>query len=258
MPILQNKYFSLETGSDIFDHLQKHNVIQDINNGWNKENFLTPRTPVVIARVKDKASFDKWGVPRCIHLPVKMPESDVRIPNEYLQFKETLKKIFDCERSVNPHFEDYYAYLTVDQLRVNAGESQRINGLHVDGLPRDRINPENQPIDHAYLVANVFPTRFFNQSFDMRPYDLQKHNFFDIFARLGNFKNSFQAKPVHDSPIADKDCMRTILRVEFSVLQFDRLRNSHNPCFSYNWAMVPRPIPTYLYDPERLYDIDSE
>jgi hypothetical protein len=131
MPILQNKHFSPEAGINAFDHLQKHNVTKDINNGWNKENFLTPRTPVVIAGVEDKANFDKWGVPRCIHLPVKMPESDVRIPNEYLQFKETLQKIFDCERSINTNFEDYYAYLTVDQLRVNAGESQRIKGLHI-------------------------------------------------------------------------------------------------------------------------------
>ncbi|ESZ91108.1 hypothetical protein SBOR_8508 [Sclerotinia borealis F-4128] len=261
-PTLQESYFTHQTrlSPESFHHLQTHTVVQDINQGWNSENFLTPRIPVVIDTVSDKPQFDLLGVPRCIHLPIKMAHSDIRVPNNYLQFRETLEKIFDAEMAINSAYEKYYAYLTVDQLHIRAGQSQRVSGLHVDGLPRDRTHPEKHPIDHAYLVANTLPSRFFAHPFDMRPYDLQTHHFYNIFERLGDIKKSFQAQPyeinlmnaysVHDSPVADRDYMRTIVRVEFSVLQFDRVGNSHNPCFEYRWDMIPRPIPERLYDPD--------
>jgi hypothetical protein len=32
---------------------------------------------------------------RCLHLPIKLPQSDIRIPREYQQFTEVLQKTLD-------------------------------------------------------------------------------------------------------------------------------------------------------------------
>ena len=152
---------------------------------WDVEKFKRPRIPAKIVEVGNQADFMKLVVPRCLHLPIKLPKSDIRILQEFQQFTEVLQKILDYEYSANPHFDNYYAYLTVDQGFVPRESSQRVPGPHVDGIPRDRENPQTV-IDHAYLVTNAIPTRFYFQPFDMDRYDLNKHHFFAIFRALAD------------------------------------------------------------------------
>jgi len=226
------------------------NVVNDINTYWDKSCFLKPRIPFKIGEAEKKDCFSEIGCPRCCHLPIKFPDEEIRIPNEYAQFKEVIQKIISFEYSCNDAFNEYYAYLTVDQRFVPKDSSQRIVGAHVDGIPRNCIHPETQKIDHCYLVSDKVPTKFYAHPFDLGSYSLLEHDFFSIMGILADEKkvifsapydiNLMNAYTVHSSSAAQSNCIRTFIRLEFSVLQFDRKGNSINPYFKYKWPYQDR------------------
>lgn len=237
-------------------------VIRDIDTFWDQRAFLIPRAPTVIGKIADKNAFSKVGVPRCMHLPIKFPNSEIRVPNEYLCFYEAIKKILDFEGSVNKNLHEYYAYLTVDQRFVPKNKTPRIEGAHVDGIPRDRKKPHLQKIDHCYLITDSIPTKFFVHPFDLTKYDLDKHHFFEIMDLLADETQSIlsiaydinlmNAYTVHTSFPAASDCIRTLLRIEFSILEFNRKGNSINPYFDYKWEPKDCRIPIHLEIPRDL------
>ncbi len=69
---------------------------------------------------------------------------------------------------------------------------------------------------------------------------------------LNNSKYAFQGKPweiqlmdaytVHRGCEATERVDRTWIRLSFEVRIFDRLGNTKNPMFDYNWEMEPRDI----------------
>ncbi|HEX2548299.1 MAG TPA: hypothetical protein VHM20_00610, partial [Gammaproteobacteria bacterium] len=253
--------------------IQKEAVIQSIGKPWCVEEFNTRvHTPVKIGEISKKAEFTKTEVQRCLHLPIKLPGSDIRIPKEYDHLVDELKKIFSFEASANPKWHELYAYLTIDQGFVPKSNSQRVPGPHVDGIPRDKDNPNSQIIDHAYLVTNTIPTMFYTQKFDMQPYDLNKHHFFAIFRALSDESRTILVKPfeiilmdaysVHTPTQTKQDVHRTFMRLEFSYLQFDRSGNSINPYFAnddmypyYPFNYKPRPISENLFVPPKVYEM---
>lgn len=115
------------------------------------------------------------------------------------------------------------------------------------------------------LLAN--PTGFYIQQFDMKDYDPKIHHFFAIFRALSdesriNTVNPYEIKlmnaySVHTPMPAEKDGMRTFIRLEFSRLKFDRGGNSVTPHFGktkdYPFTYVPRPIPKHLFVPPEVY-----
>jgi hypothetical protein len=268
-PTFSGQWFSLNPKRI---ELQTKNelVVQDIHTVWDVSKFLRPRTPARIETLENRALFDLEGVPRCIHLPIKFPNSELRIPVEYEQFSEALQKILDHEYSANPHYREYYAYLTIDQSFVPRQSYQRVPGPHVDGIPRDRDNPQTV-IDHAYMVTNTIPTLFYIHPFDMSKYDLKKHNFFVIFRALADEYQTItpaaydislmNAYSVHTPTTTNVDVHRTFLRLEFSVLEFDRIGNSINSAFAdddhypnYPFDYIPRSIPKELTIPVDIFE----
>lgn len=247
-------------------------VVDSIGRFWDKSEFSKRvHTPVTIGEVKEQDIFSKQKVPRCLHLPIKLPGSNIRIPKEYQHFSDALQRIFDFEISINSkNWDELYAYLTVDQGFVPKSNSQRVPGPHVDGIPRNRDNPEKQLIDHAYLVTDEIPTMYYMQKFDMMPYDPKIHHFFAIFRALSDESRAITIKPfdivlmdaysVHTPMQIQKDVHRTFVRLEFSTLKFDRLGNSINPHFlsddkfhDYPFNYIPRPIPSNLFLPPDIY-----
>lgn len=255
----------------ISQEIKNEAVVDCIGSLWDKNEFYKRvHTPVTIGVVKNKECFISQNVPRCLHLPIKLPGSDIRIPTEFKGFLDELQQIFNFESSINPGWNNLYAYLTVDRGFVPKSNSQRVPGPHVDGIPRDRENPGKQLIDHAYLVTNAIPTMFYTQQFDMREFDLCTHNFFSIFRALSDESRTVMAKPfdiilmdaysVHTPTQALEDVDRTFIRLEFSTLKFDRVGNSINPHFvsdekfsDYPFKYVPRPIPDKLFVPASVY-----
>ena len=100
------------------------------------------------------------------------------------------------EKFANPSFDDYYAYLTVDQRFVPKGNSQRSSGAHVEGIPRNTKNPGNQKIDYSYIVTSNLGTRFFVHPFPLSHYDLTSVN---LFAAMRDFAEDtkFEKSSIH-------------------------------------------------------------
>lgn len=256
-------FFTIQASpSTTLDKTSLPNTVQDIDTLWDPKKFQIPRKPFVIGRVQNAEEYSRPATVRALHLPIKFPMSEIRVPREYMQFREALDQIFSFEASVNNSFSDYYAYLTVDQRFVPSGASQRLPGAHVDGIPRDRDNPYLQRIDHSYLVTDNLGTRFFEHPFQLDRYDLRKTNFFAVMRLLADEQLSSTTNPyeinlmnaysVHSAMPSNQHCYRTFLRVEFSVLQFNRLGNAINPWFDYKWEYSPSRFPTDLSVPDDI------
>lgn len=241
---------------DIPSELWSSPILQSIDHIWNTSEFASARTPLHIGEIENKGEFSKGDVPRVLDMPIKFPGSvSIRVPKELEQFKEVLQKAIDFEFSVNRHFQSAYAYLTVDQKFVPAGQSHRNSGPHVDGL-QGRAYPKKLRVDHSYLIADAEPTVFFTNSFDLSAADVNIDNFNAIFQAQVDYSRVIQPKPyelvmmdaftVHESPTLTEGVHRTLLRLEFSEKVFDRLGNTHNPLFDYSWNMIPKPIPDDL------------
>ncbi len=243
------------------------NTVLDIDATWDPRKFEEPRAPFCVGKIDDTATYDSPGTIRCLHLPIKFPGTELRVPNEYQQFAEALIKIINFESAINRNYNEYHAYLTVDQRFVPAGATQRLPGAHVDGLPRDRDNPFLQKIDHSYLITNNLSTLFYVHPFPLAHYDLNKHNFFAAMRCLANPEHGKLTAPyeitlmnaysVHSTIPATLPTYRTFIRLEFSVLEFDRKGNAINPFFNYNWTYKERPLPPHLVMPEDLKDLTT-
>lgn len=240
------------------------NTAQQIGKCWDVSQFAHTHAPVPVGLVAEdnKKQFQEVGLPRCSHLPVKMINStEFRIPNEYRNFKDVLTRIFEVEAQLNPNYRAYYAYLTIDQRFVPAGHSQRIKGAHVDGIPRNRQEPNRQLIDHCYIACDSLPTKFYVHPFpQLKRCDLQQHDFCQVFDRVKDETQTFLTSPfviylmnaysVHSAIDSDVDVIRTFLRLEFSTLIYDREGNSKNPYFDYHWEPRQCFRPAHLVLPD--------
>jgi hypothetical protein len=231
-------------------------VIQDLNTVWDTKKFLTPRAPVSLGVLtpEELQEFGKWGAPRVLDMPIKFPGSDFRLPKELAQFAEVVQKVANYEKAVNPCYDEYYCYLTVDQGTVAPGRLQREAPCHVDGFQGARWNPKVK-INHSYTVGDGLPTKYYVQPFDFSALDEAKHNYFWEMNRqvaLTGSQHAWQPEKaeltmmdaycVHRGVEAQEEIKRTWVRLSFEVRIFDRLGNAHNPMFSYKWEMQPRDI----------------
>ena len=190
---------------------------------------------------------------RVLDLPIKFPTTNYRVPVELKAYEATIQQMINLEEALNPDVSGYHAYLTIDNSVVEADTTQRVPGLHVDGFQGARI-PESLPIDHSYICHSCMPTAFYEGPFPVSHLDMTRDNFFHAFDAIAasqrmtpltfpNYAILFMdAYAVHASTKTTKRCERTFLRLSYSVRQFDRLGNSHNPGFDYNWEMVERDV----------------
>ena len=127
---------------------------------------------------------------------------------------------------------------------VRPGETQRRPGLHIDGFQGPE-RPIKEEIEHSYLVADGLPTVFYNQPFNLRPLDFNRHNVFSEFDRQARKSAEhpiesyglylMDSYSVHRAEIATEFIFRTIVRITYSVARFDRLGLADNPMFNYKW-----------------------
>lgn len=239
-------------------HLPKtHPIAQDFNTQWDISKHGIPRKPIVIESVNEEVrkSFTKELPQWCQHgldMPIKFPESDVCIPGEISSLIPAIQRIISIEKSLNPDYDKYYAYLSWHQAFLQPGERMRENPFHVDGFQGPRWKTKH-PVNHSYLLSDELQTVFYPLSF---PLDSINPAFDDIYAEFENVINkhdhSVEYRPenfdivlmdaycVHRGDVAKKPLFRTWMRISWETRIFDRLGNSHNPLFNYNWEMVAR------------------
>lgn len=197
---------------------------------------------------------------RVLDLPIKFPGSDYRLPVELGAYARAVQAALDVEHAVNPDADAYHAYLTLDNARVPRAVTQRVPGLHVDGFQGARIETP-LPVDHSYIAHSTLPTAFYPGPFDVAGLDLRRDNVFHAFdvqaeargmvpVTYPNYTLLFMdAYAVHAGVLAPDETDRTFLRLSYSVREFDRLGNSHNPAFDYAWTMVERSVHLALQRP---------
>lgn len=237
-------------------------VLSDINYGikplsrintlWDEKEFNKINLPNVLFTLSDKEinSYTEQDVMRVLDMPIKFPGSNYKIPKELDHLVNLIQKIVSHEHLINKKVNDYYCYLTLDRRVVPYGKTTRKEGIHVDGFQGARL-VDRLPIDHSYLLCNNNPTLFYNQPFSVEEkWDKTCHNYFEGFEKQKK-ENSVVIYPdntvllidaycLHEAPLVKQDMRRTFLRLSYTVREFDRLGNAHNPMFNYDWEMLPR------------------
>lgn len=233
-----------------------HFIVKTVHRRFDDNLFGFAHTPIAIDPIYNKEKFSKQNSNRILDMPIKFAGSDdYRIPKELHQFDEAIAKIVSYEKSINPHVNEYYAYLTVDQGRVPANTYQRRSGLHVDGFQGARII-NKLPINRSYIVYDAIPTKFYAQSFRTDHLDEHTDNFFLSFDEQAEKSAEITFDPyeivlmnaytVHAASKASFETDRTFLRVSYDVNRFDRLGNTKNPLFQYEWIMKSRDTQKHL------------
>ncbi|UPT72428.1 MAG: hypothetical protein M0D55_10570 [Elusimicrobiota bacterium] len=223
---------------------------------WNLKHLLVPHKPVKIGGIEDKASFSA-PVTSVLNMPVKLPGGEVTVPVELAQFREFLQKVIDHEKAVNPDFDEFYMYFTVDQHLVKKGSTHRRPGVHIDGVQGARYKVKLPP-EHLYSASDALGTVFFDQAFDLTALDPAKHHVHAELERQARESNAratpdydiafWDSYSVHRADVATEDVMRTFVRVEFSKKKYDSEGDTVNPALDYQWERVNRPIPAELND----------
>ncbi len=230
---------------------------QKIGSLWNEKEFEKINLPQIIERLSEdeKKIFSIPQDCRILDLPIKMKDNlEFRLPLEIIELKSMIQKIANHAYSMNKNFNDYYCYLTIDKKEVLPNQTGRKAGIHVDGFQGAPL-----PIDHSYIIYDNNPTLFYKQPFSVKNWDRSCHNYFQGFEKQKRIENIIKypnyeilfidAYCLHESAIIINETRRTFFRMSFSVREFDRLGNAHNPMFDYNWNMQPRDTQSTLVCP---------
>ena len=257
IPKLSNKGYSVGVRQWKEPVDNNHFVIQTVKTDFNKKLFAVPHTPLYIGKVFNIVKFGQYRGTRVLDLPIKFPgSSKYLIPYDLEQFDEVISKIVSFEHHINPNVSDYYfAYLTIDQSYVKENEYQRKPGCHCLGFQGFR-HPIKQPSARSYIIStDDYSPIYYPQAFNVQ--DLTWHdNFFVEFDRQADqeVEISFDRYSIvvagahtvlREAPAKKSGC-RIYFRLTFDRFMYDRLGNSHNPTFNYDWPMVNREIPKAL------------
>lgn len=233
-----------------------------LNSLWNDKNFKNINLPIKIGNLSEgqKKFFSFANNLRILDLPIKFPGiKEYRIPKEISQFLSIISKVACYENSMNESIDDYFCYITIDQRLIPKSQETRKKGIHVDGFQGARIS-EPLRLDHSYITYDRFPTLFYKQEFEVLPHwNKSCHNYFEGFQKQAKIENQVSYSPyellllnaycLHEASIATQEEYRTFFRMSYTVREFDRLGNAHNPMFDYKWDMQPRNIQKTLICP---------
>lgn len=229
---------------------KRHFIIKTVHGLFDKKMYEFQHTPIVISDVFNTEKFSRRSNLRVLDMPIKFPgSSEYRLPKELNQFDEAIAKIVSFEHTINPHIDQYYAYLTIDQGDIAVNTFQRRPGMHVDGFQGARVK-NKRPINRSYIIYDNTPTVFYPQSFRTDYLNEETDNFFEAFDEQADEESAITFDPysiilmnaytVHRANKVYTPVYRTFLRVSFDTLMFDRFGNTHNPMFHYGWSMVSR------------------
>jgi hypothetical protein len=167
------------------------------------------------------------------YMPIAMPGSDFRIPENLTCFKPIIAAISWADVC-----HDDYIYMSAKHLYVDRDRCFNRPGWHLDGFGTDDLN---------YIWTNRAPTEFCIQSFDIsddcdesiaqmnaqaRPENIRTYGD-NMLVRLDN-------TVVHQPPATIEPGFRTFLKISISRDRYNLAGNARNYLFDYDWPMVPR------------------
>ena len=227
---------------------------------WSAEKYKVARDPVNVGGVDALSTFSKPGAQEVRNMLIKLPgKGKFEVPAELAQFKDTLQKIVDHERSVNPNMDEYYAYVTVDQRAFKAGQAPGGDtALHYDGLQGADVKEKVLP-SHSYEVSDNGPTgtTFHPIGIDFSHFPDDKFDWNSVLQRQASrdVTPTMRARPgeiylsdaytARAATTASEDGTRTALRVEFSQSRHATDGDTINPLLKdkpgYQWDFTPKP-----------------
>lgn len=211
---------------------------------FNYRDYLTQHRPPIPVLDSMPIAGD-----RCLDMPIRLAGgTEYRLPSNWLALRSTLEELISIEHAHNSNWIEYNTYLTVDVKNVTRNEQQRHGGLHVDGFQGERIKKKTK-VTRNYVGTTNGGTRFYDQPFKV--IDPKKFNVFQGFDLQVNSEpviaspNKFyfmDAYMVHESGYAEENGERVFVRLTYDLRKFDRLGNTRNPNFNYNWEMKERNV----------------
>ena len=230
---------------------------------WNIETFNQMHLPTVLGPLNNQEDFSKRSENGryflFMDMPIRLAGKGWNIPVELSQFQEVIKKASRFEQLINPHFNDYNVYITIDQREVNPGSSQRRTGWHADSYINIETRLEafeknsNIETDSIYLVSDAISTEFCAGPFpfkDIDPNDTEQ--VLNHFETIAKDKKALTYPPytllrmgpecIHQVGINQSNTIipRTFLKITFSRQILNRQGNEVNSFFDVNWPMFSR------------------
>jgi hypothetical protein len=160
--------------------------------------------------------------------------------------KDFISTCFDKANQMRLDTDSRYCYLTIDQMIVETGKSQRESGWHIDGMQGLEVS-EKQPADYQFIWADATPTKFCTQTFDVEGIDVGKHNVFNWVSKQVAEKNCYLLKKetiylmnayhVHTATQAEKKLYRRFVRLSFTNTPITSIKMTINPDIKYNYKI---------------------
>jgi hypothetical protein len=215
---------------------------------FDKERYRYSTLPVHLGPEEIKYDIDK--VVNVLRCPIKQAgDRTLIVPDELAFLSDFITRCAIYETCFNDRFEDLFMHITVHAARVEAGETQRVGGFHVDGFQGHKF-PIKREIEHSYLWASVCGTEFCPQPFFLEHIDDSKYHMsfeMDKTARESNVvtllpKNIYVFDPymVHRSPVIPENRERLLVRLTCEYQKLLDPNDTPNP-----GMRIPLP---YKYD----------
>ena len=238
----------------------KHEIIflDDISEIWNLARFEIQRSPIVLGMGIERKTEFCLPLPSCLDLIVKEPLDEIKIPEPYNSHPGVMDFIRIClskEKELVPNWNEYYAYLTIDNRKVDLGKTHRNRGWHFDGMQGSRYPVKLKPC-HQYICSNTLPTEFAIQSVKASHLNEESDNFFSETGKQILDPNVWKSEPfqivlmnayhIHRGIVAQESINRMFMRLDFSLKKQNRLGNSLNPLIPNPFTYEVREMPEEL------------
>lgn len=171
-----------------------------------------------------------------LYYPISLPGMIDYIMEDRLKpFRELIKRVREDEPW---RFKEEYVYLTVKKMFVGAGVTPNRPGWHADGFGSDDLN---------YVWYDCVPTIFNVSNFRITDDHLKSLEQFEQQALPKNdvtYPNccllKLDSTVVHRVGDADKQVMRTFVKISISKRRFNLSDNSINYGLVYDWPVFDR------------------
>lgn len=233
---------------------------------WNPERFRDNRTPLRVGKI-EPSHLKADNLPCALNMRIKNAgDSTFHLPDPYAQSTALISMIIQstkAEAKLNPMWQDYNAYLTVDNRYVKAGTHQRGNDWHFESMQGARYQ-KKLPTCQFFVAATAFPTEFYTGGVDASSLHETRDDWFKALARQVEQRISnclseaerrklihvgapgdieaFSSYQMHRSPEMPEDVQRTVIRLEFTQKTLETVGDSTNP-------LLASPTPAPVHDP---------
>ena len=232
-------------------------VYSTLTEPFSFDNYTSPRVPI------DLGPFDISIVeklPRILRTTIKpVNDLNVHLPKELLPIKTFIQQVLEYERMINEKFEECEVHITTDYGYVEASQTQRFPGWHVDGLQGGKFKNKLMA-EHSYVIATNNPTEFCLQPFFIKHYDEDITNFFKAFDQQARDINIYRGLPnhlylmdaymVHRTPQIKEATHRGFIRITVANAPLPIEYNTLNPMLNQERAPFKLDIRDWLREPD--------